>query len=157
MRSLLPIVLAAVVSSPAAADYYECTAENDVRLSDAPCAAHERQQQMGQPGKIYYRCTLKETRRWSGEPCHATESQVAYDSQTKQPKRGPESRPAIGMTADAALLLPDPWGKPNAVNRTETARGVREQWVYHVGKYERAYLYFQDGRLRSIQAPDWAR
>jgi hypothetical protein len=39
------------------------------------------------------------------------------------------------------------WGKPDHVNRTVTASGVREQWVYP--GYE--YLYFEDGRLVAIE------
>lgn len=51
----------------------------------------------------------------------------------------------IGMTAERVLL--SSWGKPESVNRTTNAFGVREQWVYGGGNY----LYFQDGVLTSIQ------
>lgn len=51
----------------------------------------------------------------------------------------------VGMTAQEALW--SSWGKPNHVNRTTTANGVREQWVYDGG----GYLYFENGTLTSIQ------
>lgn len=51
----------------------------------------------------------------------------------------------VGMSADRVLL--SSWGKPESVNRTTNAFGVREQWVYGVGNY----LYFKDGVLTSIQ------
>lgn len=39
------------------------------------------------------------------------------------------------------------WGKPERINRTQSAYGTREQWVYGNGNY----LYFRDGVLESIQ------
>lgn len=51
----------------------------------------------------------------------------------------------IGMTQQD--VLDSSWGRPEKVNRTTNARGVREQWVYGGGNY----LYFDDGVLRSIQ------
>lgn len=53
--------------------------------------------------------------------------------------------PHIGMTkeeVEASL-----WGKPERINRTVTAYGTREQWVYG----NRQYLYFTDGILTSFQ------
>jgi hypothetical protein len=50
----------------------------------------------------------------------------------------------IGMTAQMAR---DSWGNPGDVNRTVTARGTHEQWVYGGG----VYLYFTDGVLTSYQ------
>ena len=38
------------------------------------------------------------------------------------------------------------WGKPRKVNRSTYTFGVHEQWVYDGG-----YLYFEDGKLTSIQ------
>ena len=105
----------------------------------------------------YYECTTKASSRWSGTPCEPGEKQRTYDSQTKQLKRDASTRPRIGMTADQARELPDPWGRPKDVNRTGTIRGTREQWVYEAGKYERAYLYFENDVLTGIQAPDYMR
>lgn len=52
---------------------------------------------------------------------------------------------SIGMTAERVRL--SMWGKPQRINTTTNAYGVREQWVYGGGNY----LYFQDGILTSIQ------
>lgn len=54
--------------------------------------------------------------------------------------------PIISMT-DYEVIEDSTWGKPKSINRTETAYGVREQWVY-----DRGYLYFEDGYLTSIQS-----
>ena len=50
----------------------------------------------------------------------------------------------IGMSAEDVLR--SNWGRPQKVNRTTTARGTDEQWVYPGG-----YLYLRDGVLYSIQ------
>ena len=39
------------------------------------------------------------------------------------------------------------WGKPESINRTTNQYGVHEQWVYG----GRNYLYFDNGKLTSIQ------
>lgn len=51
----------------------------------------------------------------------------------------------LGMTQEQVLL--SSWGRPERVNRTTNAYGVREQWVYG----NRNYLYFKNGILESIQ------
>ena len=50
----------------------------------------------------------------------------------------------IGM--DEAMVRAA-WGSPRDVNRTITARGTREQWVYGDGRY----VYFDDGIVTVIQ------
>lgn len=58
--------------------------------------------------------------------------------------RRAELWPAIGMSPED--VAQGRWGKPERINRTTTANGVREQWVYSQG-----YLYFDNGRLSAIQ------
>jgi hypothetical protein len=43
-------------------------------------------------------------------------------------------------------VLGSSWGEPRSINRTTSAYGEREQWVYSGG-----YLYFRDGILVTIQ------
>ena len=62
------------------------------------------------------------------------------DLRTENPK---EVR--IGMTKEE--VLKEGWGRPNDINKTTTAYGVSEQWVYSGYKY----LYFEDGILTAIQ------
>lgn len=54
-------------------------------------------------------------------------------------------RPAIGMTAEE--VRESLWGSPEDINRTTTARGVSEQWVYSGYKY----VYLEDGIVTAIQ------
>ncbi|MEF9934368.1 MAG: hypothetical protein RSA01_03990 [Clostridium sp.] len=53
----------------------------------------------------------------------------------------------IGMTPEQVRA--SMWGNPDKINRTTTAYGVREQWVYR-SKWS-GYLYFENGRLVTIQ------
>jgi hypothetical protein len=52
----------------------------------------------------------------------------------------------IGMTSTQVRDETE-WGRPEKINKTITARGVREQWVYWSGEY----LYFDNGKLTAIQ------
>lgn len=52
---------------------------------------------------------------------------------------------SIGMTADQ--VRGSNWGKPSSINRSTGSYGVHEQWVYGGGNY----IYFQNGRVSSIQ------
>lgn len=51
---------------------------------------------------------------------------------------------SIGMSKQE--VLESLWGKPQKINRTINARGVREQWVYG-----NSYLYFNEDTLTTIQ------
>lgn len=54
--------------------------------------------------------------------------------------------PRIGMT-QSQVINGTNWGGPTDINRTITAGGTREQWVYG----NRRYLYFDNGILTAIQ------
>ncbi len=59
----------------------------------------------------------------------------------------------IGMTSKQ-VINDTSWGAPTRVNRTTTASGVREQWIYDHCGYDRCYngyLYFTNGILTAIQ------
>lgn len=57
----------------------------------------------------------------------------------------PKDGVRIGMSG--ASVLASSWGRPQSVNRTTTASGTREQWVYGAGNY----LYFENGVLTAVQ------
>lgn len=62
-------------------------------------------------------------------------------------QRERRARPGVHIGMSAAAARKSSWGAPEAINRTITARGIREQWVYPNGNY----LYFDDGILTAIQ------
>ncbi len=53
--------------------------------------------------------------------------------------------PKIGMTAEE--VKKSTWGEPKKINKTTTAYGVSEQWVYYGDKY----IYLENGVVTSIQ------
>lgn len=53
----------------------------------------------------------------------------------------------IGMTQQD--VLDSSWGKPDTINRTTSASGTREQWVYR--SRVSGYLYFENGVLTTVQ------
>jgi hypothetical protein len=55
-----------------------------------------------------------------------------------------EGRVVIGMTPEEARMS---WGNPKSVNRTVTALGVDEQWVYN----DLTFIYFRDGKVTAVQ------
>lgn len=52
---------------------------------------------------------------------------------------------SIGMSKEDVIA--SSWGHPESVNKTSTAYGTNEQWVYSSG----SYLYFDDGKLTAVQ------
>ncbi len=62
-----------------------------------------------------------------------------------------QKKVAIGMNADEVAAS---WGRPHKVNRTITAAGTREQWIYDRGGYKTQYVYLDNGVVRTIQSPE---
>lgn len=58
-----------------------------------------------------------------------------------------EKRIRIGMTAEQVIAA---WGKPHKINTTVGSWGKHEQWVVHAS-IDSDYLYFENGKLTSIQ------
>ena len=57
--------------------------------------------------------------------------------------------PEIGM--DENTLYECSWGRPNQINRTRSAYGRSEQWVYETNGYPSKYVYLENGIVTSIQ------
>ncbi|MGG4497386.1 tetratricopeptide repeat protein [Brevibacillus reuszeri] len=71
--------------------------------------------------------------------------QSAYTKISNHSEIPSEKRPpAIGMTA--ADVRNSNWGQPRKINKTTTAHGVNEQWVY-----DYKYIYLENGTVTSIQ------
>ena len=48
-------------------------------------------------------------------------------------------------------VLDSMWGKPDQINKTITAYGISEQWVYGLYSSKMNCLYFDNAILTSIQ------
>lgn len=73
------------------------------------------------------------------------QAQAEADAQAKAKAKTEGVR--IGMTQQQ--VLDSNWGKPDQINKTTSAYGMHEQWVYGTSKMN--FLYFDNGILTSIQ------
>jgi hypothetical protein len=84
-----------------------------------------------------------------GKPYEARAKQLFEQAERQAAAAGKAQRKregvAIGMTAEDVLA--SSWGRHERVNRTITASGEREQWVYPGFNY----LYIVNGRVAAIQ------
>ncbi|MBI4423548.1 MAG: hypothetical protein HY554_07470 [Elusimicrobia bacterium] len=88
--------------------------------------------------------------RWADKQAEARALAARQEYLKENPGLREEQRKAIldgnlyiGMDSRAARLV---WGHPYSINRTVTASGEYEQWIYH-----RTYLYFENGKLTAFQ------
>ena len=72
-------------------------------------------------------------------------SYYAYYSKSTNPDDVTPEIPRIGMSQ--AEVRKSLWGGPKKINKTTTAYGTREQWVYSGNRY----IYFENGIVTSIQ------
>lgn len=95
-------------------------------------------------GKLYYEGKFKDEKPFQDGIRSQDELRAETDKKNKLHKLK-TMNPKIGMTQEEVLA--SSWGKPKDINKTTTAYGTSEQWVY--SNYN--YLYFDDGILTSIQ------
>ena len=89
-------------------------------------------------------CQAREDAKRKAEDAKWAKQEAAWKAEAARLAALPGAR--IGMSADTVLKKTS-WGQPSSVNRTTTAAGTREQWVYGGGNY----LYFTNGVLTAIQ------
>lgn len=128
MKKLLIIVFLSLPTF-ANAGVYQCKVGGNLVYQDKPCAGSTEQ--------------TKQIR----------EKQNAYkNAQEKREREKAEwnakGDPKVGMTATQTEKTT--WGYPDKINKSTSATGVSEQWVYRRGNSSK-YLYFQNGKLTTIQ------
>lgn len=72
---------------------------------------------------------------------------VQRDKQIAAAEKGRKKKEGVSIGMSEQDVRDSSWGRPESINRTTNAYGTREQWVYG----GRNYLYFENGRLTSIQ------
>lgn len=82
---------------------------------------------------------------WSGEKLAKYEKSKPVETTYEYYIKPQKLSPAIGMTAEE--VRNSSWGKPSDINKTTTAYGVHEQWVYSGNRY----IYLDDGIVTAIQ------
>ena len=124
MKTLILPVLA-LAASPALAQAYKCTdAAGRVAFQEQPCAAGTRQ---------------------------ATVKLAPVVEQTPEQKRILQAMAVGAVTAGmSAAQVRQVWGSPVRINKTVSAGGVSEQWVYSNGQY----LYLTRGLVSAMQTTE---
>ena len=92
------------------------------------------------------RVAAKHQRQQEFETAEAERKKQKAENAAKAEAQAKRPGARIGMTPKQVTEGTN-WGKPESVNRTITATGTDEQWVYGDGNY----LYFRNGKLRAIQ------
>jgi hypothetical protein len=148
-------LLLIVAGQSCLAGIYKCPVNGKTVYQDAPCDAAQPQ-----AGKIKVTTPVL----GNAAPASATSQEQATDTPRPSATGGvtpPPTAPsransmsssldsltaseAIGMSAESALQR---FGQPRKINRSTTASGVREQWVYADGQY----VYVENGRVTAIQ------
>ena len=143
-NKLIPAAAAALLTlavSPAWA-INKCTGpDGAVVFQDAPCAGKGEALRImgaGQPDPA-----SQGAQYWQREAARTQRSAAVQ-------KAIAQREVAIGMAADEVV---DSWGKPSKINKTLTARGTSEQWVYRRG-HQAQYVYLENGVVRTIQSPE---
>jgi flavodoxin len=77
----------------------------------------------------------------------AQKAQAAVQAKLQAAEKARKKQEGVTIGMSQQDVLDSSWGKPDRVNRTTTANGVREQWVYGHGNY----LYFTNGVLTAYQ------
>lgn len=74
----------------------------------------------------------------------------AVEARAREEARAALPSPTIGMTDDQVKDETN-WGPADHINRTTTANGTDEQWVYSISPHSGDYLYFRNEILTGIQ------
>jgi hypothetical protein len=136
---LLLALLFALASTSAVAGHPKCAGSSELEK----CEVFQAQLAAETPAEKAARTKRLETNRLAAAA--KVSKQPLSNSGAGQCAKGRRGQVSIGMSATDVLEYG--WCKPNSVNRTTTASGTSEQWVYG----GRNYLYFTDGMLTSIQ------
>ena len=120
---ILPIL--ALAAGPALAQAYKCTdVSGRVAFQELPCATGAKQ---------------------------ATVTLAPVAEQTPEQKRIQQAMAVGAVTAGmSAAQVRQVWGAPVRINKTVSAGGVSEQWVYSNGQY----LYLTHGLVSAMQTTE---
>lgn len=142
MKNTLWICLAAVLLAAPVQAINKCVApDGRVSYSDSPCPASSRNRAVDPPA---YRPPVH---RYVPPPVTEQQSTLHVYANTHWRESVIRRQVEIGMPAELARAIR---GEPSRINRTRTARGTREQWVYgDVGR--RDYVYVDNGTVSAIQ------
>jgi hypothetical protein len=145
-------LIAAWISFPAcSAGLFKCTgADGRIEYSQQPCSGPASQKTVDVPDsqeqamRRSHNERLDKALRMKKE--YEESGQKERDEKARKEELAKAYEPEVGMARAEAWK--SSWGTPKKVNRTTTAYGVTEQWVYDCcGRY----VYISKGVVKSIQ------
>lgn len=166
------LLLVSVGPAPVLADIYRCRLPDGRTVYQETACANGEQKALDDRN-ARYQAELQLERERRDRQIKEAEKQRLDDERKRQEAARDEAKqakeharrtkhilpPAIGMTEEQVLI--SRWGRPYSVNRTTTARGMHEQWIYRsvdqsrtTGKHEvhrDTYVYLRNGVVYAIQ------
>ena len=138
MKNIM-LCLALVLGAGTAQAQYRCVADGKTTYQQAPCSGGQAVNTSGAGRGDPSSPATQQARR-----------EVAWAQRQGQIDISVASGQVfIGMTGGEAMK---PWGAPHKVNRTVTASGSREQWIYkRPGIGWDQYLYVDNGLVSAVQ------
>jgi len=137
----LAYLLLFLVSNAGAGTLYKCEVGGSVTYQDAPCNA-------GKSSEVTLSLAKKRQKEVEKQSGNNRDVMVKVFSAVPAWKEAIDRKTVLlGMPRTLAHLIK---GDPTSVNRTTTARGTREQWVYRSGS-SASYIYIQDGQVVALQ------
>ncbi|MFN2348660.1 MAG: DUF4124 domain-containing protein [Thioalkalivibrio sp.] len=150
------LLIALTVSTTAHAQVYRCEVNGQTVFSQAPCAPDAETIQTAPPRRSTAPRGLRpgerdalrqQSNRVERERARAAEHHEA-ERERQRIDSALRSRQVVpGMTPDQVRRA---WGAPVRINRTDSQRSYREQWVYEREDDRRNYVHFRDGLVTSV-------
>ncbi len=85
---------------------------------------------------------------WRAQLAEIDRAMTAQSAKIAKAIKDKKRREGVNIGMSQQDVLDSSWGRPERVNKTTTAAGTREQWVY---RGYHSYLYFENGVLTAIQ------
>lgn len=143
MRSHL-FAMALFVALPALAQEQKVTCDYKTMMSDAEIEACKAPPPAHKPDREIMKKVMEESEKLNAKSYSA----AAQREQAAAEKATHPRAPVVGMTYEEVLQTSGfGWGKPKKINKTDSARGHDEQWVYVPG-----YVYFHNGIVTTVQS-----
>jgi hypothetical protein len=129
----------AMLPNASMAQAYKCTVDGKVVYQQAKCNGGESVNTSGAGKGVT-----------SAPGSVRLQQEVAvYKRREAIEKAVSERRVLVGMTSQEVLMS---WGQPTKINKTASARGASEQWIYRKQKIgDDQYVYVENGVVRTIQ------
>ena len=157
------IVVITLLVSPAWSDVYKCSQpDGQVRYQQSPCQTSEgekiqiplRPSDKDDPITLIDKVNQDLKNIEKQREIELANWKKRYQEEAPTKCKGSNGGIHLGLDQDTfmlcksfGLMIPS----PKKINRTETAAGIEEQWIYEIKGISTDYYYFKNGILAAIQ------